>query len=112
MSKPVRPVAVIYNVGDLKEAFEAIKGEQFQLGGADQSAPTGQAQCAYKNAEEVLKKLAYYNPEDYLCLPAIPSELATQTDPHSKTFLQYYKDGKCVGVPKVLAYRLSSVDLD
>lgn len=91
-----KPVRIIYNVGELKNAFEAIKGEQFKLGRAGQSALSA--------AEKALNKLAYHNPEDYLSLPGILTNL--------ETFLQYHKDGKCVGVPKALAYRLSSVDLD
>lgn len=87
--------AVIYNVGELKAAFEDVRAERVKN---MQKAPlpaTPSSPCLSTNAAaQACKSLgllkAYFNDTDYIGLTAVPCELATSADTASKPFHTLY----------------------
>lgn len=87
--------AVIYNVGELKAAFEAVREARVKVMQKDPLPSTPRSECLSRDAAvQASKSLgllkAYFNDTDYIGLTAVPCELATAADTASKPFHDLY----------------------
>lgn len=104
MKSSCSPMGVIFRVGELKAAFIEAKENLSQKSHSNE--PSDQTLLLLKQVTIGLELLRAFNNEDYLALPAIPAEIASATDPLSRTVKDYYVQNRFAVISNEVAQKL------